>query len=106
MGSCRLRSGSRHGTKGKLIFRVVEGARRLHTLLFLSLPLDTAMLTITELLPKVQKQQAASASSANSAIIDMLRSANLDDILPKNTPLFPRKFMVSIDCAVLCLAAI
>ncbi len=54
------------------------------------------MLAITELLPKVQKQQASSASSANSAIIDMLRSANLADILPKHAPLSPRKFMVSI----------
>ncbi|KAI1787945.1 high-temperature-induced dauer-formation protein-domain-containing protein [Ganoderma leucocontextum] len=69
------------------------------------LPLDIAMLVITELLPKVQKQQASSASSANSAIIDMLRSANLDDILPKNTPLSPRKFMWS-DASIVWLTSL
>ena len=55
------------------------------------------MLVISELLPKVQKSQASlSATTANSAIIDMLRSANLDHVLPKPGPLTPRRFLVSV----------
>ncbi|TBU66059.1 high-temperature-induced dauer-formation protein-domain-containing protein [Dichomitus squalens] len=69
------------------------------------LPLDTVLLVISELLPKVQKQQAASGASANSAIIDMLRSANLDDVLPKNVPLSPRKFMWS-DASIVWLTSL
>ena len=53
------------------------------------------MLVIAELLPKVQSLQASlSTTTANSAIIDMLRSANLDHVLPTATPLAPRPFMV------------
>ena len=53
------------------------------------------MLVITELLPKVQNLQASlNATTANSAIIDMLRSANIDHVLPKAAPLSPRRFMV------------
>ena len=55
------------------------------------------MLVITELLSKVQNLQASlNATTANSAIIDMLRSANLDHALPKALPLAPRRFMVCI----------
>ncbi|KAI0637201.1 high-temperature-induced dauer-formation protein-domain-containing protein [Trametes polyzona] len=60
------------------------------------LPLDTIMLVISELLPKVQNLQSSlSAATATSAITDMLRSANLDQVLPKPPPLSPRRFMWS-----------
>ena len=63
---------------------------------FARLPLDIPMLVISELLPKVQNLQASlNATTANSAIIDMLRSANLEHVLPKAPPLTPRKFQVS-----------
>ena len=60
------------------------------------LPLDTIMLVISELLAKMQNLQSSlSAANANSAIMDLLRSANLDQVLPKPPPLSPRRFMVS-----------
>ena len=66
---------------------------------FARLPLDIPMLVISELLPKVQNLQASlNATTANSAIIDMLRSANLEHVLPKAPPLTPRKFQVSTLC--------
>ncbi|EIW60587.1 uncharacterized protein TRAVEDRAFT_119582 [Trametes versicolor FP-101664 SS1] len=60
------------------------------------LPLDAVMLVISELLPKVQNLQSSlSAATATSAITDMLRSANLDQVLPKPPALSPRRFMWS-----------
>ena len=60
-----------------------------------SLPLDVIMLVISELLPKVQNLQSSlSGASASNAIIDLLRNANLDQVLPKPPPLSPRRFMV------------
>ncbi|KAI0831071.1 high-temperature-induced dauer-formation protein-domain-containing protein [Trametes gibbosa] len=60
------------------------------------LPLDTILLVISELLPKVQSLKSSlSAATATSAITDMLRSANLDQVLAKPPPLSPRRFMWS-----------
>lgn len=59
------------------------------------LPLDTILLVISELLPKVQNLKSSlSAATATSAITDMLRSANVDQVLAKPPPLSPRRFMV------------
>ncbi|KAI0670599.1 high-temperature-induced dauer-formation protein-domain-containing protein [Trametes maxima] len=70
------------------------------------LPLDTIMLVISELLPKVQGLQTSlSAASANSAIVDMLRSANLSQVLPKPPPLSPRRFMWS-DASIVWLTSL
>lgn len=53
------------------------------------------MIVISELLPKIQNLQASfSGSNANSAIIDLLRSANIEQSLPELPPLSPRRFMV------------
>lgn len=58
--------------------------------------MDAVMLVISELLPKVQNLQSSlSAATATSAITDMLRSANLDQVLPKPPALSPRRFMVN-----------
>ena len=69
------------------------------------LPLDAVMLVISELLPKVQNLQASlNATTANSAIIDMLRSVNLSHVLPKPGPIAPRRFMVGPEdlCSAEC----
>ncbi|TFK90942.1 hypothetical protein K466DRAFT_542519, partial [Polyporus arcularius HHB13444] len=70
------------------------------------LPLDIPMLVISELLPKVQNLQASlNATTANSAIIDLVRSANLDHVLPKAPPLSPRKFQWS-DASIVWLTSL
>ncbi|KAJ2975086.1 hypothetical protein NUW54_g11786 [Trametes sanguinea] len=70
------------------------------------LPLDTIMLVISELLPKVQNLQSSlSGASANNAIIDLLRNANLDQVLPKPQPLSPRRFMWS-DASIVWLTSL
>ncbi|KAI9064204.1 hypothetical protein FKP32DRAFT_1757516 [Trametes sanguinea] len=70
------------------------------------LPLDTIMLAISELLPKVQNLQSSlSGASASNAIIDLLRNANLDQVLPKPPPLSPRRFMWS-DASIVWLTSL
>ncbi|CDO70695.1 hypothetical protein BN946_scf184798.g10 [Trametes cinnabarina] len=70
------------------------------------LPLDTIMLVISELLPKVQSLQSSlSGASASNAIIDLLRTANLDQVLPKPPPLSPRRFMWS-DASIVWLTSL
>ncbi|KAI0807242.1 high-temperature-induced dauer-formation protein-domain-containing protein [Fomes fomentarius] len=70
------------------------------------LPLDNVMLVISELLTKVQNLQASlNATTANSAIIDMLRSVNIDHVLPKPGPLAPRRFMWS-DASIVWLTSL
>ncbi|KAH9946300.1 high-temperature-induced dauer-formation protein-domain-containing protein [Epithele typhae] len=70
------------------------------------LPLDVIMLVIAELLPKVQSlQNSLSATTANSAIIDLLRSANVEHALPKAPPLSPRRFMWS-DASIVWLTSL
>jgi hypothetical protein len=59
------------------------------------LPLDSVMLVISELLPKVQGLQAARhKSNPTSAIMDFLRGVTLTHVLPPAPPLTPRKFIV------------
>jgi hypothetical protein len=60
------------------------------------LPLDSVMLVISELLPKVQSLQVARhMPNPTSAIMDLLRSATLTHVLPSTPPLTPRRFIVS-----------
>lgn len=55
------------------------------------------MLIITELLPKVQKLQAARHTPNPTAVImDLLQSVTLTHVLPPAPPLAPRKFIVSL----------
>jgi hypothetical protein len=59
------------------------------------LPLDSVMLLISELLPKIQELQA-SRQKANSspAIMDFLGSVTLKHVLPPVPALTPRRFLV------------
>lgn len=59
------------------------------------LPLDTVMLVISELLPKIQNLQTG-RQKANSAgaITDFLQSVTLTDVLPPAPVLYPRRFVV------------
>lgn len=60
------------------------------------LPLDIIMLVISELLPKIQELQSTlNPANANGAIVDLIKSTNLEHILPKPSPLSPRRFVVS-----------
>ena len=61
------------------------------------LPLDSVMLVISELLPKVQRLQAAGHKpNPTSVIMDLLRSVTLTHVLPPAPPLAPRRFIVSL----------
>lgn len=54
------------------------------------------MLIISELFPKVQELQAARhKSNPTAAIIDLLRSINLSNVLPPAPAPTPRRFIVS-----------
>ncbi|KAG8742998.1 hypothetical protein FRC10_000568 [Ceratobasidium sp. 414] len=60
------------------------------------LPLDIVQIAIAELSPKIQELQAnGNRASSTAAILDLLRSANLSDVLPPLGPLAPRKFQWS-----------
>ncbi|OCH95639.1 hypothetical protein OBBRIDRAFT_745433 [Obba rivulosa] len=69
------------------------------------LPLDPIMLAITELLPKVQELQASKTANANTAIIDLIRNANLEHSLPRPPPVAPRRFMWS-DASIVWLTSL
>ncbi|GJE86851.1 high-temperature-induced dauer-formation protein-domain-containing protein [Phanerochaete sordida] len=57
------------------------------------LPLDVIMIVTSELFPKIQGLQSSlSGPTANSAIVDLLRNAALQEHLPKPPPLSPRRF--------------
>jgi hypothetical protein len=64
------------------------------TLIPFRLPLDTVLLLISELLPKIQEIQASQKTNSTSRILDYLGSADLKDVLPKLGPPSPRRFMV------------
>ncbi|EJD02089.1 uncharacterized protein FOMMEDRAFT_20875 [Fomitiporia mediterranea MF3/22] len=70
------------------------------------LPLDTVLLMISELLPKVQNiQSGISSANSTSAIIDFLRSASIQDALPE-TPSPPcRRFLWS-DSSMIWLSSL
>lgn len=60
------------------------------------LPLDPVMLTITELLPKIQEiQKTRQKVTSTSTIMDFLGSVNLEHVVPQTPPISPRKFLVS-----------
>jgi hypothetical protein len=59
------------------------------------LPLDSVLLVISELLPKVQELQAThQRAKPTSRIVEFLRNANLQHVLPQASNLSPRRFMV------------
>jgi hypothetical protein len=61
------------------------------------LPLDTVMLVISELLPKVQEMQAARHKQNPAAnVMDFLGNVSLKHVLPPTPPLAPRKFTVCL----------
>lgn len=54
------------------------------------------MIVTSELYPKIQELQSSlSGPTANTAIVDLLRSATLEQHLPKPPALSPRRFAVS-----------
>ncbi|KAH8108473.1 high-temperature-induced dauer-formation protein-domain-containing protein [Phellopilus nigrolimitatus] len=59
------------------------------------LPLDPVLLVISELLPKVQSIQTSNNLNTTSAIIDFLRSATLQSVLPETPSPPSRKFLWS-----------
>ncbi|KAG8915385.1 hypothetical protein FRC01_003680 [Tulasnella sp. 417] len=60
------------------------------------LPLDTVLLLISELLPKVHELQNSSKTSNNIGhIIDFLRGADIRSSLPTPPPIAPRRFQWS-----------
>ncbi|KAJ3723483.1 high-temperature-induced dauer-formation protein-domain-containing protein [Lentinula guzmanii] len=69
------------------------------------LPLDTVMLMISELLPKVQEMQNSHKASSASTILDFLGSVTLVDVLPPVPPLSPRRFVWS-DASIVWLTSL
>ncbi|KAJ6623397.1 high-temperature-induced dauer-formation protein-domain-containing protein [Mycena sp. CBHHK59/15] len=70
------------------------------------LPLDSVMLLISELLPKVQDLQASRhRSTSASAIVEFLGTVTLQHVLPPAPPLTPRRFLWS-DSSVVWLTSL
>ncbi|KAJ6455814.1 high-temperature-induced dauer-formation protein-domain-containing protein [Mycena sanguinolenta] len=70
------------------------------------LPLDSVMLLISELLPKVQDMQASRhRATSTSAIVEFLGTASLQHVLPPAPPLTPRRFMWS-DSSIVWLTSL
>jgi hypothetical protein len=58
------------------------------------LPLDSVLVTISDLLPKVQEiQSSMNRPSTSPAVLDFLRVVNLKPILPQRPPSSPRPFV-------------
>ncbi|KAG8953735.1 hypothetical protein FRC04_001939 [Tulasnella sp. 424] len=69
------------------------------------LPLDTVLLLISELLPKIQELQNSSKASSNIGhIIDFLRVADIRGSLPTPPPITPRRFQWS-DASLIWLSS-
>jgi len=67
------------------------------------LPLDSVMLLISELLPKVQELQASRhKTNLTKAILDFLGAVTLKHVLPPPPPLAPRRFLVSLPFLNVC----
>jgi hypothetical protein len=61
------------------------------------LPLDPVLLTISELLPKVQELQLSiNRPTTSPAVVEFLQSVTLQHVLPPAPPLNARRFQVSI----------
>ncbi|KAJ9094420.1 hypothetical protein QFC21_005959 [Naganishia friedmannii] len=58
------------------------------------LPLDTVLITISELLPKVQSIQPLNSGGPNRTVIDYLCAVSLQDVLPPHPVHTPRKFQL------------
>ncbi|KAG6329974.1 hypothetical protein ID866_9117 [Astraeus odoratus] len=70
------------------------------------LPLDTVMLVISELLPKIQGLQAGIQKANNAGVIvDFLGNVSLVDVLPPVPALHPRRFLWS-DASVVWLTSL
>ncbi|KAI0684267.1 high-temperature-induced dauer-formation protein-domain-containing protein [Cytidiella melzeri] len=70
------------------------------------LPLDVIMVVTSELYPKIQELQSSlSGPTANTAIVDLLRSANLEEHLPKPASLNARRFAWS-DASIVWLTSL
>ena len=52
------------------------------------------MLVISELLPQVQELQGSRKANSTSAVLELLSSVNLKNVLPEVPPLTPRRFLV------------
>lgn len=61
---------------------------------FSRLPLDSVMLAISELMPKLHELQVAHQTNPTGPILDYLGHISLKHILPTPPPLNPRKFIV------------
>ncbi|KAG8875367.1 hypothetical protein FRB97_005179 [Tulasnella sp. 331] len=71
-----------------------------------SLPLDTVLVVISELLPKVRELQASSSQSkTTSAILDYLKMVEIKTVLPSAPPLIPRRFQWS-DASLVWLSSL
>ena len=57
------------------------------------LPLDSVLVAISELLPKIQDSQAR-AGAPSSKVFNVLKGASLVDVLPPAQPIVPRRFQV------------
>ncbi|KAF7304736.1 hypothetical protein MKEN_01187700 [Mycena kentingensis (nom. inval.)] len=70
------------------------------------LPLDVVMLTISELLPKVQEMQASRhRTTSTSAAVEYLGTISLEHVLPPTPPITPRRFMWS-DASIVWLTSL
>ncbi|KAH9842911.1 high-temperature-induced dauer-formation protein-domain-containing protein [Rhodofomes roseus] len=70
------------------------------------LPLDVIMLVISELLPKIQElQNSLNPANANGAVVDLIKSTNLQHILPKPGPVSARRFVWS-DASIVWLTSL
>lgn len=61
-----------------------------------SLPLDTVMLLISELLPKVQELQTSRKANSTAAVVDFLSTVTLKHVLLATPPIIPRSFVASL----------
>ncbi|KAG7092239.1 hypothetical protein E1B28_008605 [Marasmius oreades] len=69
------------------------------------LPLDTVMLLISELLPKIEEMQGGHKTSSAGTIHDFLSAVTLRDVLPPVPPLSPRRFIWS-DASIVWLTSL
>ncbi|KAK4683945.1 hypothetical protein P7C73_g6263, partial [Tremellales sp. Uapishka_1] len=59
------------------------------------LPLDPVLVAISELLPKIQDSQPPRAGGPSSKVLNLLKGASLEDVLPPAQPIMPRRFQWS-----------
>jgi High-temperature-induced dauer-formation protein len=85
---------SRRGSRGAFVY--VDAICPLPYTNYVSrLPLDSVMLLISELIPKLQEFQSSQRSNPTGAILDYLGHISIKHILPNPPPLNPRRFIVS-----------